>query len=117
MVRMASHFDLVSSKASVTQFDAFLNDRSLEDERLLAAMATENLARRQAVHTWLKPTDMEQEQDYLERIRMDYPHTCRWLLDDRTFREWFDPQYTTTTLPKMLWLNGKPGAGKSTRSN
>jgi hypothetical protein len=117
MVRMASRLDLVSSRASVSRFDVFLNDTALQDERLLATMESENLGRRQAVHAWLKPTDMEKEQDYLERIRADYPNTCHWLLDDRTFKDWFDPEYTTTTLPKLLWLNGKPGAGKFTHAS
>ena len=110
---MASRFDLVSSRASVSQFDSFLNVSAFQDEQLLATMESENLGRRQAVHAWLKPTDMENEQEYLARIRAAYPDTCRWLLNDSTFKEWFDPQYTITTLPKLLWLNGKPGAGES----
>jgi hypothetical protein len=111
---MASRLDLVSGRASVSQFDVFLNASMREDEQLLAMLESENLNRRQAVHAWLKPTDMETEQNFLVRIRAAYPDTCRWLLNDRTFKEWFDPQCTTTTLPKLLWLNGKPGAGMST---
>jgi hypothetical protein len=110
---MASRFDLVSSQASASQFDSFLSETAIRHQQFLATMESENLGRRQAVHAWLKPTDMEKEQDFLERLRADYPRTCRWLLEDRTFKEWFDPHYTATTLPKMLWLNGKPGAGKS----
>lgn len=110
---MASRLDLVSSRASVSQFDLFLNQSSHQDEQLLHAIRSEELARSQAVYAWLKPTIMENEQYYLEKIRATSPDTCRWLLNDETFKEWFDPQYTTTTLPKLLWINGKPGAGKS----
>ncbi|KAF2827401.1 hypothetical protein CC86DRAFT_290274 [Ophiobolus disseminans] len=113
MIRMTSRLDLVNSRANLAQFDFHLHETALQDEQLLATIESENLGRKQAVHAWLKPTDMEKEQDYLERTRSDYPHTCRWLLNDRTFKEWFDPQQTTTTLPKLLWMNGKPGSGKT----
>ena len=109
---MVSRFDLISGGASVSQFESFLNTSALQDQQLLDTTEREDLSRRQAVHTWLKPTDMENEQDYLVSIRAGYPYTCRWLLHDRTFKEWFHPQYTT--LPTLLWLNGKPGAGKFT---
>ncbi|KAL1595313.1 hypothetical protein SLS60_010004 [Paraconiothyrium brasiliense] len=113
IILMASRFDLISSRASVSEFDSFLHVSALEEEQNLAAMDRENLGRRQAVHAWLKPTEMENEQDHLARIRAAYPGTCRWLLDNETFKEWFDPKWLTTTSPTLLWLNGKPGSGKT----
>ena len=34
--------------------------------------------------------------------------TCEWLSENRTYLKWFDQQHG------MLWIKGKPGAGKST---
>ncbi|RYP60263.1 hypothetical protein DL770_010028 [Monosporascus sp. CRB-9-2] len=42
-----------------------------------------------------------------------YPHTCEWLFHTTEFREWRE----RTDLPThkgVLWIKGKPGAGKST---
>jgi hypothetical protein len=109
---MASRLDLIVSRASVAQFDSFLNASALENERLLAIVDGENLSRKQAVHAWLKPTDMENEQYFLARVRAECPGTCRWLLSDETFKRWFDPECTDTAVPKLLWVNGKPGSGE-----
>jgi hypothetical protein len=113
---MRSRLDLVASRAKLDQFDFFMNASTLEEEELVAAIDSENLGRRQAVYTWIKPTDMDNDQEYLTRIRVAYPGTCSWLLEDGTFQEWFDQQSNMATLPKLMWLNGKPGAGESLQS-
>lgn len=112
---MASRFTLVRDRATVFRFESFQSTSILQDEQNLATVESGNLVRKQAVYAWLKPTDMENEQDYLQRIRLAYPETCQWLLEDSTFKEWFDPLCLGITLPKLLWLNGKPGAGEFIR--
>lgn len=108
-----SRFKLVGSRATLDQFDTLVSTSSLEEEISNAAMDSENLGRRNAVYTWIKPTNMENDQEYLRRIRIGYPDTCSWLLSDTTFQEWFK-QENITTVPNLLWLNGKPGSGKLT---
>lgn len=110
-----SRLKLVDSRANLDQFDLFMNASNLKEEELIAALESENLGRRQAVYAWIKPTDMDNDQEYLTRIRVAYPGTCSWLLNDRTFQEWFDQQTNMATLPRLLWLNGKPGAGEFLR--
>jgi hypothetical protein len=109
---MGSRLSLISGQENISQFDSSLNTFTVEEEQHLTTMDSEDLKRRQAVYAWLKPTEMENEQLYLVRIRAEYPGTCQWLLDDDTFKEWFFPQYTSTALSKFLWINGKPGSGK-----
>ncbi|KAJ1326476.1 ankyrin repeat domain-containing protein 50 [Microdochium nivale] len=41
------------------------------------------------------------------------PRTCHWILDDTRFVEWSNTQYPVGQRP-LLWIKGKPGAGKST---
>ncbi|KAJ6272006.1 hypothetical protein PSV08DRAFT_408868 [Bipolaris maydis] len=111
--RMMSRRKLVNDRAGLDQFDSFEINSVHEEEALNDAADRENLARKHAVYAWIKPTDMENEQEYLKRIRIAYPGTCMWLLDDLAFQEWFDQHSDTVAIPKLLWLNGKPGSGKT----
>jgi hypothetical protein len=113
---MMSRFKLVSSQATLEQFDTFVTTSSREEATLNAEIDSENLGRRHAVYTWIKPTDMENDQEYLRRIRDAYPGTCSWLLSDMTFQEWFEHQENILTGSNLLWLNGKPGSGEFSRS-
>ena len=110
-----SRFKLVGSRATLDQFDTLVSTSSLEEEISNAAMDSENLGRRNAVYTWIKPTNMENDQEYLRRIRDAYPGTCSWLLSDMTFQEWFEHRENNLTGSNLLWLNGKPGSGESSR--
>ncbi|KAL2679252.1 hypothetical protein Neosp_010019 [[Neocosmospora] mangrovei] len=67
--------------------------------------------RRSLICDWLGATNPEADQDHLARIRVDHPGTGRWLFDNPSFREWFDPQYPA--IPPLLWIKGSPGTGKS----
>lgn len=60
---------------------------------------------------WLSAIDPAADQDRFSRIRADYAHagTGRWLLDNQTFKEWFDPRFAT--IPPLVRLTGLPGAG------
>ena len=112
---MISRFKLVSSQATLEEFDTLVTTSSREEARLNAERDSENLGRRHAVYTWIKPTDMENDQVYLMRIRHAYPGTCSWLLSDETFQEWFEHPENILTGSNLLWLNGKPGSGESSR--
>ena len=107
---MGCRLDLVIHRGTVLQFSDFQNSCAMEDEKTRSEIDMEDLKRRQAIYTWLKAIEMENEQHHFATIRSQYPNTGRWLLEHTTFKEWFDPQFTT--LPTLLWLHGKPGAGK-----
>ena len=110
---MASRLDLIVHGSNFEQIHTAQSQSTLEYEQNPIGIDDEDLKRRQTIYTWLKPIDMENEQYHLKSIR----NRCspgampgRWLLDHMTFKEWFDPQFTT--LPTLLWLHGHPGAGK-----
>ncbi|KAK8123091.1 hypothetical protein PG984_011761 [Apiospora sp. TS-2023a] len=63
------------------------------------------------VHNWLRPTNVDIDQDALVEARADYPKTGQWLFENSLFKEWFDPPYPT--IPPLLWINGIPGSGKT----
>lgn len=111
ITHMGCRLDLVTHRGTVLQFSDFQNSCVMEDEKARSEIDMEDLKRRQAIYTWLKAIEMENEQHHFATIRSQYPDTGRWLLEHTTFKEWFDPQFTT--LPTLLWLHGKPGAGKT----
>ncbi|KAI1316482.1 hypothetical protein F5Y16DRAFT_393125 [Xylariaceae sp. FL0255] len=69
------------------------------------------LRRLREVHIWLNATNVEIDQEAHSRVRADYPETGKWLLENSSFKEWFDPNYVTDT--PLLWINGMAGAGKT----
>lgn len=46
-------------------------------------------------------------------IKTHHSKTCQWLLDHPKYVEWLEPIHFTSH-HGFLWINGKPGAGKST---
>ena len=61
------------------------------------------------VLAWLDTKDYQQE-DFLDVLtRKAYPGTSDWFLEDRRIQQWIgDGLYNPS-----LWVNGIPGAGKS----
>jgi hypothetical protein len=55
-------------------------------------------------------TSAENEHDRFLETRAKYPGSGLWLLQHKSFKEWFDPQYPT--IPPLLWLTGDPGSGE-----
>lgn len=110
---MATRLELLEQRGSMLQRDSgldistlLINDNSFLD------VGEEDLKRKQTVHIWLRPIDMETEQYHHRETRSRCPAGIRpgqWLLDLMTFKEWFDPRYTAP--PTLLWLHGNPGAG------
>ncbi|KAH8662434.1 hypothetical protein BX600DRAFT_382529 [Xylariales sp. PMI_506] len=68
------------------------------------------LEKKQAVNSWLSPPLMESIHERHLKAREQDPESGRWLLDKPIFRKWFNP---TGCITSVLWLNGKPGAGKT----
>lgn len=107
---MASRLDLLANSVNILDFNRSQDSFVAEDEHRRTEMEIEDLSRRQAIYPWLKSIDMESEQHHFERIRRQHPSTGSWLLENATFKEWFDPQGDTPSV--LLWLHGNPGVGK-----
>ncbi|TPX09019.1 uncharacterized protein E0L32_001720 [Thyridium curvatum] len=111
VIRIARRRSLIESQASPPQIeevrDSIQQDRENEDREV----HQHDLKRTRDVFNWLKPTNVDIDQDTFIQARADYPNTGHWLLEDSAFKDWFDPRYVT--IPPLLWLNGIPGAGKT----
>jgi hypothetical protein len=104
------HRDLLQSHASLEQIKAFQEARRLEDARWAAELQNQSMTRLRAVTVWLKPASMSDALYRNLKKRTNCPSTGRWLFENSSFKDWFDPQYWTP--PLLLWLHGQPGAGE-----
>lgn len=57
---------------------------------------------------WLAVDDKVQEIEHERHSHRRHPETCQWLMSEPKLKAWLD---SNTKLP-LIWLNGKPGAGK-----
>ncbi|KAJ9642129.1 hypothetical protein H2204_002498 [Knufia peltigerae] len=55
----------------------------------------------------------EQMDSRRSTIKTAYSSTCQWLLKHCAYLDWIDPEQLSQHCG-FLWINGKPGAGKST---
>jgi hypothetical protein len=103
------HRSLVESEASSSQIEEFHESQRTEDRRFETGMKDEDLRRSEAVYDWLRATNIDTDHYRFSETRKGNPGTGRWLLENPTFKKWFDPQFPA--IPPLLWLNGIPGAG------
>ncbi|KAI1303850.1 hypothetical protein F5Y03DRAFT_395807 [Xylaria venustula] len=59
------------------------------------------------------PNTTETKKLHEEKEEDAHPNTCEWLFSTTELQEWRDRQYLSTQ-NGVLWIKGKPGAGKST---
>jgi hypothetical protein len=104
---MASRLKHITTNNNIQEFQAFRNSCSSDEETFRVDLEKEDLRRRQAVHSWLKAVNMENDHYHFRKLQ--HPNTGRWLLENSSFIDWFSPE--APSLPTLLWLNGKPGAG------
>ncbi|KAI1091079.1 putative zinc finger protein [Rostrohypoxylon terebratum] len=109
--RIAHRKSLVESEAPPARIEEV--QREIQQERTIVddQFGERDLHRSRDVYNWLKASNMETYQDDFSNIRKKYPGTGRWLLENNSFKEWFDPRFPT--IPPLLWINGMPGAGKT----
>ena len=62
---------------------------------------------------WLTSLSFEQMDSRRSTIKTAYSTTCQWLLKHPAYLDWVDPHHLQEHRG-FLWINGKPGAGKST---
>ena len=60
---------------------------------------------------WLKPADFSTNLD--DQLRRHLLGTCNWFLHSDTYGNWRESSKYSST-PNLLWVQGKPGCGKST---
>lgn len=104
------------SPAMVTTIEQILREGSETRQTLLNSVREEHakIADRQLQDCieWLELQGMDRAQKNLFDARAEdrEPGTCQWLLQHSSFQSWIEMDHKR----KFLWLQGKPGSGKST---
>ncbi|KAF8441250.1 hypothetical protein BGX38DRAFT_1134072 [Terfezia claveryi] len=104
------HKSLVETQATLSHFEEAQIARETAKEALKESVKNEQARQRMAVIEWFSSPDSETDHERYSGIREKYPGTGRWLLRARMVKRWLDS--STAGVP-VLWLYGKPGAGKT----
>lgn len=106
---LARHRRLIETRASLVEFEAVQNLSKQSEANLRELKLTEERRRKTAVLQWLSSPDVQSAHERCLEARAWSPTSSHWILADSCFQEWVDPLFCSTPL---LWINGKPGAGK-----
>lgn len=111
MKRLAANRRLLEQTADLDHFKEFRQSRREEMARLDLMLRHEQERRRKEVFQWLGDANPASvyHQD-LCQVRAASPKCGQWLFDKEDFQRWFTPDLC---LSPLLWMNGKPGAGKT----
>jgi len=106
---MRRHRALIESGGSLGDFEIMQNSRQLAIHAFEKQAQDQVNLRRDIVGSWLCSFSCERQQETHRATRLVCKDSGRWLLDDSRFKDWLSPDYCSKPL---LWLNGKPGAGR-----
>ncbi|KAH0560093.1 hypothetical protein GP486_003386 [Trichoglossum hirsutum] len=113
---LARHSELIDKEANSIDITEAKEWRSRLMENTAKKEQERSITQFRAVLSWLEVKDYEQrkQEDELDRqYNLHHDHSCDWILKNSKARSWM--RLGTDEL--VLWLNGKPGAGKSVLSS
>ncbi|KAH7355340.1 hypothetical protein BKA65DRAFT_395437 [Rhexocercosporidium sp. MPI-PUGE-AT-0058] len=89
--------------------------RILQQEKEMQLALDQNetklkIAQLQHSIAWLAVDDGQQEVEFDRISRRRHDDTCKWVVETPEFKSWMDSQVAKP----LVWVSGKPGAGKST---
>jgi ankyrin repeat protein len=61
----------------------------------------------------LESLKFDQMEDHYLTLKSAHADTCQWLFESAEYLDWLDPKQRSSN-NGILWIKGKPGAGKST---
>lgn len=104
------HKILLENQANLLFFQQYQVDREKTELEFRNIEHQTELNRQSAVANWLAQADSESDQRVAASVRQENSGSGRWLLEQQQMKRWLDPKYT---LLPLLWINGRPGAGKT----
>jgi hypothetical protein len=106
---ISRHCRLIQNRATLSEYEDAQLSRKKADIDLQELKAANLSRRRDAVLNWLSPAQLNGIHERHITARSENPNAGKWLLENAAMKEWLDPKYCSNPL---LWLKGKPGAGK-----
>jgi hypothetical protein len=101
---------LIENQASLISYEEIRSIRINTEAQAIQRRQADLEWRQITVRNWLGTSNHMHEQEKGAAIRAEFPTSGDWLLQQDQFKAWFDRDYCSAPL---LWLNGKPGAGKA----
>jgi hypothetical protein len=103
------HRELIESTASLEQLQEARGAHLQSQTKFAAFELGQNHKKMLDVVQWLSAADSDADQEAFASTRHDIPDTGRWVLNETKVKSWLDPNQSSVPI---IWLNGKPGAGK-----
>ncbi|KAF2732444.1 hypothetical protein EJ04DRAFT_496968 [Polyplosphaeria fusca] len=111
--RFSENCRLLEMEASTTSIVEDLHFRRKMEEEIVKTEKERIISQRQEVLKWLNVQDEEQE-DALFKLRESiHAHSCDWIQRKDPIKSWM----SIMSNQPVMWLTGKPGAGKSVLSS
>src|SRR5438046_2692789 len=108
---LARHSELVDKEASSIDIAEAKEWRSRLMEDTARKEQERSITQFHAALSWLEVKDyeqIEQEEELDRQFNLHHAHSCDWIQKNPKARSWMRPGKEEL----VLWLNGKPGAGK-----
>ncbi|KAF2103370.1 hypothetical protein NA57DRAFT_72345 [Rhizodiscina lignyota] len=106
---IARHADLIDREAMALHISEARLWRQSAMDRALRLEQENLIAHSQAVMSWLKTSDVLQQDELDNQFEKGSPGTCEWVIRHSQMKKWIQPSQET----EILWLKGKPGSGKT----
>ncbi|KAH7041469.1 uncharacterized protein B0I36DRAFT_371660 [Microdochium trichocladiopsis] len=102
------------AKEFVSFLQPDLNSKPKQSPALSQCLPETNLdEQKKKLQKLMKSLSFEQIDARQANIKIAHARTCKWLLEKKEFQEWlYDDSLDRGR--RLLWIKGKPGAGKST---
>ena len=107
--RISAHCDRLDSEAAAIHFSEMKKFRDESQNEIDAFEHHRQYQMTESVYRWLSAVEHDQEEHLHRMSDSRQPKTCDWVLDDPQVKSWIEDETGELT----LWLNGKPGSGKS----
>jgi hypothetical protein len=112
--REAASIDIAESKASRSQHQEEIKRRREHSLMLLEQSETEaRISRKRHAIAWLSVDVRDQEEHYERISSRRHEDTCKWVVRQSHMESWIRDDVKNP----LLWLNGKPGAGRLSDSS
>ncbi|KAM3064939.1 hypothetical protein ACMFMF_011556 [Clarireedia jacksonii] len=106
----AASFDIVEAKESRTRIQDEIRQRQKRDlEMLEEKERNTRISHLQYSIAWLHMDTKIQETEYERTSKRRHDRTCEWMVNEPQFKSWIK----NDAKRPCLWLDGKPGSGKS----
>lgn len=106
---ISRHYRLIQDQSTLSEYEDAQRFRERIDRDLNERRSADLSRRRDVLLNWLSPAQLDQVHERYITVRSGDPAAGKWLLEHDAMKAWLRIRFCSAPL---LWLKGKPGAGK-----